>query len=314
MPTYPFYQLDVFTNQAFGGNPLAVFPDANGLTDETMQRIAREMNLSETTFVFPPGDSGADFKVRIFTPGRELPFAGHPVVGTHWMLARLGKVKLQEPTTTVKFALGVGVRAATLHVQANKLTKVVMDHQKPLFKALASPEQITELALSLGLAPEAILETGLPVQVSSTGLAQLVVPVRSLKEVQALKVSNLNTERLSRTFRAIDPVEECNHLAMVFCMETVHPDSNVHARAFAPEDGIPEDPATGSASGGLGAYLIQNRVIPAQPGTTHIISEQGIEMGRASRIEIEVDGGPDNIQMVRIGGEAVVIVEGSLSW
>jgi trans-2,3-dihydro-3-hydroxyanthranilate isomerase len=313
MPTYPFYQLDVFTNQAFGGNPLAVFPDADGLTDETMQRIAREMNLSETTFVFAPGDSGADFKVRIFTPGRELPFAGHPVVGTHWMLARLGKIKLEETTTSVKFDLGVGVRAATLHVQGNKVIKVVMDHQKPAFKPPASPEQITELALSLGLVPEAILETGLPVQVASTGLAQLCVPVRSLREVQALKVNTMNAERLSRTFRAIDPVEECNHLAMVFCMETVQPDSNVHARAFAPEDGIPEDPATGSASGGLGAYLIQNRVIPAQPGTTYIVSEQGIEMGRTSRIEIEVDGGPDNIQMVRIGGEAVVVVEGSLT-
>lgn len=313
MPTYLFYQLDVFTNRVFGGNPLAVFPEADGLTDELMQRIALEMNLSETTFVFPPGDSGADFKVRIFTPGRELPFAGHPVVGTHWMLARLGKVKLQEPKTTVKFGLGVGVRAATLRVENGKVTKVVMDHQKPTFKMPAPPEQIAELALSLGLVPEAILDTGFPVQVASTGLAQLMVPVRSLKEVQALKVSNLNAERLSRTFRAIDPVEECNHLAMVFCTETVNPDSNVHTRAFAPQDGIPEDPATGSASGGLGAYLIQNRVIPAQAGTTHIVSEQGVEMGRASRIEIEVDGGPDNIEMVRIGGEAVLAIEGSLT-
>src|SRR5512145_77045 len=100
MPHYRFYQLDVFTKTAFGGNPLAVFPDASGLTDDQMLKIAREMNLSETTFVFPPDQPGADFKVRIFTPEREIAFAGHPVIGTHWLLAHLGRVKLHEPTTT----------------------------------------------------------------------------------------------------------------------------------------------------------------------------------------------------------------------
>src|SRR5215467_13713415 len=103
MPTFSFYQVDVFTDAAFGGNPLAVFPDADGLDTETMQRIAREMNLSETTFVWPASGPEADFRVRIFTPGDELPFAGHPVVGTHWLLANLGRVSLKEPTTTVKF-------------------------------------------------------------------------------------------------------------------------------------------------------------------------------------------------------------------
>src|SRR5262245_48670106 len=117
MPKYHFYQLDVFTDQAFGGNPLAVFPDPDGLDTPTMQRLAREMNLSETTFVFPSDQAGADFRVRIFTPETELPFAGHPVVGTHWLLAHLGKVKLTAPTTRVNFALNVGVRGATLHIQ-----------------------------------------------------------------------------------------------------------------------------------------------------------------------------------------------------
>jgi trans-2,3-dihydro-3-hydroxyanthranilate isomerase len=314
MPTYAFYQLDVFTNQPFGGNPLAVFPDATGLTDETMQRIAREMNLSETTFVFPPERAGVDFKVRIFTPGRELPFAGHPVIGTHWLLAHLGKVKLQAPTARVSFSLGVGVRAATVHVQGGKVAKVVMDHQKPSFYATATTDQVAELARSLGLAPEAILDTRLPVQAISTGIRQLYVPVRSLREVQALKVNNQDVAGMSRVLKDIDPVESCNNLAMVFCTETVQPDSNVHARAFAPVDGIAEDPATGSANGGLGAYLIQHRVIPAAPGTTRIVSEQGIEMGRASSIEIEIDGGPGDIEMVRIGGNAVLVIEGSLSW
>src|SRR5579859_6194740 len=143
MPRYTFYQVDVFTDQPFGGNPLAVFPDASGLADDLMQRIALEMNLSETTFVFPPGDSDADFKVRIFTPAVELPFAGHPVVGTHWMLAHLGRVSLTEPVTHVKFALGVGIRAAALQLQNGQVTKVVMDHQKPEFYAKATPEQVS---------------------------------------------------------------------------------------------------------------------------------------------------------------------------
>src|SRR5512142_2069920 len=138
MPAYHFYQVDVFTNQAFGGNPLAVFPDAAGLDDATMQRIAREMNLSETTFVFAPTRPEADFRVRIFTPEAELPFAGHPVVGTHWTLAHLGRIPLQEPVTTVRFELGVGVRAAALHVRNGKVSRVVMDHQKPLFFGVAT--------------------------------------------------------------------------------------------------------------------------------------------------------------------------------
>src|SRR5258708_36663301 len=133
MPRYNFYQLDVFTDQPFGGNPLAVFPDASGLTDDQMQRIALEMNLSETTFVFPSGDSGADFKVCIFTPAVELPFAGHPAVGTHWPLAELARVKLKAPVTRVSFQLGVAVPAATLHVQDVHVTKAVWNHSTPQF-------------------------------------------------------------------------------------------------------------------------------------------------------------------------------------
>ena len=212
------------------------------------------------------------------------------------------------------FRLGVGVRAATLHMQNNKVTQVVMDHQKPEFYGIATAEQAGELARSLGLTPEAVLDTGLPVQVVSTGVRQLFMPVRSLKEIQVLKVSNHDAAALARLCRAIDPVQACNDLIMVYCTETALHGSNVHARAFAPALGIAEDAATGSASGGLGAYLVKHKVIAATPNTTRIVSEQGLEMGRTSRIEIEVDGGPDEIDMVRVGGQAVVLMEGSLSW
>jgi trans-2,3-dihydro-3-hydroxyanthranilate isomerase len=169
MKEYRFIQVDVFTDSPFGGNPLAVFPEAEGLSTEEMQCLAREMNLSETTFVLPPQAAEADFKVRIFTPAKEVPFAGHPVVGTHWVLAHLGRVNLQEPITQVHFELGVGVLPADLHVSGGQVERVVMTQDRPAFHAVL--EDVTELAAGLGLSPEAITETALPVQVVSTGKA-----------------------------------------------------------------------------------------------------------------------------------------------
>lgn len=314
MPTYRFYQMDVFTNQAFGGNPLAVFPDAEGLTPDDMHRIAREMNLSETTFVFPPTAPGADYKVRIFMTRGEIPFAGHPVVGTHWLLAHIGRTRLRAPSVDVTFELGVGLRKARLDVVDGKVTRVVMDHQKPVFGTPANTLQVAELAHALGILPEAITETGWPVMMVSTGLRQLFAPIRSLREVQSIDSSKVNAHLLGGVCEQLDPVDQANYNLMVFTTETVHPTSTVHARMFAPGIGLPEDPATGSASGGLGAYLVENRVVPAAAPTTHIISEQGLEMTRPSFITIEVDGAPGAIEMVRVGGEVVPLIEGTVSW
>lgn len=315
MPRYDFYQVDVFTNQPFGGNPLAVFPDAAGLDAPSMQCIAREMNLSETTFVFPPTIGEANFRVRIFTPVNELPFAGHPVVGTHWTLARLGKIPLQEPVTVARFELGVGVRAAALHVQGGRVTKVVMDHQKPQFVSTASAEQIARLERVLGLSDQAIRATHWPVQVVSTGIRQLFVPIRSLADVQGISPAKLDTAGLMQLCAELDPETHATHgCVMVLSLETQSPAAQVHTRVFVPAMGIPEDPATGSASGGLGAYLVENRILAATPPTTRINAEQGIEMGRPSRIESEVDGTPGDISMIRVGGEVVPVIEGTVSW
>jgi trans-2,3-dihydro-3-hydroxyanthranilate isomerase len=314
MPRYSFIQVDVFTDRAFGGNPLAVFPDAAGLDTDDMQRIAREMNLSETSFVLPATDPAADFKVRIFTPESELPFAGHPVVGTHWVLAHLGRVALHEPVTTIHFELGVGVRAAALHVRDGDVTRVVMDHQKPEFYATATPDQTVRLARALGLEPGAITATGWPVQVVSTGIRQLFVPVRSLRDVADLSPRRQDTALISALLAELDPVQQCSDAIMVLTLETTSPDAAVHTRMFAPGLGIGEDPATGSACGGLGAYLVEHGFVPATPPTTTFVAEQGIEMQRPSRITIEVDGEPGAIQMVRVGGQTVPVIEGVLSW
>ena len=303
MKEYRFIQVDVFTDQPFGGNPLAVFPEAEGLVTEEMQQLAREMNLSETTFVFPPQAEGADFRVRIFTPAAELPFAGHPVVGTHWVLAHLGRVNLQEPVTQVRFELGVGVLPADLHVAGGRVERVVMTQGRPTFHTVL--KDVAELAEGLGLPPDAITATEWPVQVVSTGVPQMMVPVRSLEQVQALDASRLNVSALSRVCRAAST--DC---VMVFTLETESPDSTVHVRMFAPLLGVPEDPATGSANGGLGAYLVHHRAVPVTEPTTHILSEQGAEMGRPSTLHVEVDSKGEEITAVRVGGQVIPVAEG----
>ena len=305
MKEYRFIQVDVFTDRPFGGNPLAVFPEAKGLTTEEMQCLAREMNLSETTFVLPSQAAGADclFKVRIFTPAAELPFAGHPVVGTHWALAHLGRVELREPVTQVRFELGVGVLPADLHVVGGRVERVVMTQDRPTFHAVL--EDVTALAAGLGLAPEAITETGLPVQVVSTGVPQMMVPVRSLAEVQGLDASQLNTAALNQACRAVGT--QC---VMVFTFETERPEATVHVRMFAPLLGVPEDPATGSANGALGAYLVHHRAVPVTEPTTYIVSEQGAEICRPSTLYIEVDSRSDETTAVRVGGQVVLVAEG----
>ncbi|MDW8319129.1 MAG: PhzF family phenazine biosynthesis protein [Anaerolineae bacterium] len=311
MPTYRFIQVDVFTDRPFGGNPLAVFPDAQGLSDAEMLQLARELNLSETTFVLPPTRPGADFKVRIFMPTQEIPFAGHPLVGTHWALAHLGRVRLQEPTTCVTFELGVGLRSAVLHVAEGRVTRVVTDHQRPEFLAVADARQVQRLAQGLGLPAAAITATGTPVQVVSTGFPQLFVPVRSLAEVSSLHPFRLDVPALA---------EVCGELGLpavdvaVFTQETALPGRHVHLRFFAPTSGVPEDPATGSASGGLGAYLVRYGLVPAGRPVAEIHTEQGLEMGRPSHVVVEVEGPADDIRMVRVSGSAVKVLEGVATW
>jgi trans-2,3-dihydro-3-hydroxyanthranilate isomerase len=305
MKQYRFIQVDVFTDKPFGGNPLAVFPDAEGLTTDEMQCLAREMNLSETTFVLPPQARDADFKVRIFTPATELPFAGHPVVGTHWVMAHLGRVQLSEPVTRVHFELGVGVLPADLHVASGKVQRVVMTQARPTFHAVL--EDVTDLATGLGLPPEAITKTGLPVQVVSTGLPQMMVPVRSLVEVRRLSIARLDMAALTRACDAVG-----SQHVLVFTFETEQAGSTVHVRMFAPADGVPEDPATGSANGALAAYLVHHKAVPLTAPTVYITSEQGIELSRPSTLYLEADIEGGEPVIVRVGGDVVPVAEGTV--
>jgi trans-2,3-dihydro-3-hydroxyanthranilate isomerase len=302
---YRFVQVDVFTDVPFGGNPLAVFPDAEGLTSEEMQKLAREMNLSETTFVLPPEGATADFKVRIFTPAVELPFAGHPVVGTHWLLAHQGRVKLKEPTTEVRFELGVGVLPAEVEVAAGSVGRVVITSDRPRFLSILG--DVADLAASLGLSAEAITDTGLPVQTVSTGIPCLIVPVRSLAEVQQLDASRLNVADLRRVCGPTMP-----DTVLVFALETERREATTHVRVFAPMVGVPEDPATGSGNASLGAYLVHHRAVPVRDGTNEYITEQGAEIGRPSTLYLLVDSSGGKVTRVRVGGQVVPVLEGTV--
>jgi trans-2,3-dihydro-3-hydroxyanthranilate isomerase len=304
MPSLRFVQVDVFTETPFCGNPLAVILDGQRLTGDQMQAIAREMNLSETTFILPPTDAAAQAKVRIFTPQLELPFAGHPVVGTSYVLVTEGMIPRREGSFELSLELGVGILPVEIACTDGVVTQVTMTQRAPQFLAVLPPDDVRQLARGLGLDPRDIVSTGLPAQVVSTGLPQLMVPVRSLAAVRTIK---LELGLLHTICERYD-----THSIYVFTRETVTASANVHTRLFAPLAGVLEDPATGSASGALGAYLMHHRVFGGDAAVIGFENEQGYELERPSRIFIEVERSGSTISRVRVGGRVVKVIEGSI--
>lgn len=301
-----FYQADVFTREPFGGNPVAVFPDAKGLSDDQLQQIAREMNLSETVFVFPPTDPAAVVRLRIFTPTQEIPFAGHPVVGTMHVLAQLGFIATPEPVTRVVQECNIGLFPVDLHVRDGQVIRVVMTQPAPQFlETVEDTEDLYMVSSALGISKHAISDVKWPLMVVSTGLPVLIVPVRTLTAVRSITPDASAIVNLCRRFGA--------NGIMVFSTVTVESFATVHARMFAPSIGILEDPATGSAAGALGAYLVQNGVVDVGP-MTEITIEQGYEIERPSRILVQVESDDDAIQTVKVGGQCVMVVEGTLNF
>jgi trans-2,3-dihydro-3-hydroxyanthranilate isomerase len=303
MPLCRFVQVDVFTDTPYCGNPLAVILDGRGLSDAQMQAIAREMNLSETTFILP-ATSAADARVRIFTPRLELPFAGHPVVGTSYVLVAEGLLPKRQGTFEIRLELGIGVLPVDITCLDGTITQVTMTQQPPQFRAVVSEDDVHMLARGLGLDPQDIFATDLPAQLVSTGLPQLMVPVRSLQAVQAI---TLELGLLQTVCERYD-----THSIYVFTRETVSSSAHIHTRLFAAMAGVLEDPATGSASGALGAYLVHHRVLGGDAGVVRIENEQGYELGRPSRILIEVERHGAAIARVRVGGRVVKVIEGTI--
>jgi len=310
MRNYRLFQLDVFTDQALAGNPLAVFPEAEGLSDEEMLKIAREMNLSETVFVLPSSDDKALRRLRIYTPTREIPFAGHPVVGTWNLLAREGVVPSPDEGSgwaRIHHEIGLGVLPVDLEFNEGEIVQVVMTQGKfEIVDEIDDRHDQAELARVIGHDTDAIDET-LPIQIISTGLPFLAVPMRSLSDLRRCRV---NGSALAEFYTRLGTTG-----CLVFTRETMEVGAaRAHARMFAPADNIPEDPATGSACGSLGGYLIHHHAISVKPkdGVARFVIEQGDFINRPSRINLEVKGATGNIEGVKVGGSSVVVMRGEL--
>jgi trans-2,3-dihydro-3-hydroxyanthranilate isomerase len=294
MRPYQMTLVDVFTETRFGGNQLAVFHDAEGLADDQMQAIAREINFSETTFVLPPTDPSADARVRIFTPGRELPFAGHPVIGTAWVLAQ------QPERGRVRLELKIGL----LDVQTDPgfafVGGATMEQPLPTFEPAPNGDPAV-LAGLLGLdASDVVSET--PAEIGSAGNRFLYVRLRSLDAVRRARGV---ADAMERYFAGH------HHAAIyLFSTEAETPDAAAHARMFslALDAAVREDPATGSAAGPAGGYLLRHGL--ARPG--RLLLEQGYEMLRPSQIEVDLTVTDGALSRVTVGGGVVYVGDGSL--
>jgi trans-2,3-dihydro-3-hydroxyanthranilate isomerase len=283
-----YFILDVFTNQLLKGNPLAVVLDADHLSSETMLALAREFNLSETTFVLKPSAPKAERRVRIFTPALELPLAGHPVIGTWYLLAAEKLVATSEGWNTFHQEVLAGILPVEILVEGGNVSQVRMTQARPqYFEEMAG----TSLAHALGISASD-LDASLATQFVSTGMKQLMVPVRSREVLRKIRPAFTDLERLL--------AEHDSHLAYVFTQEG----GVYYARSyFAAGSFVLEDPATGSAAGALGAYMYKHR------GLTTLEISQGIEMGRGATIHVQIaaDG-----SLVKVGGTAAIVARGEL--
>lgn len=296
MTRYRFHTLDVFTDTRFGGNPLAVVLDADGLSSERMQIIAAEFNISETVFVLKPAVSGANRKkLRIFTPAVELPFAGHPTVGASYLLAKLGLVEIDPANPVMVLEEGVGDVPVSLLMGANGMCATRMSvprmpergPQPPANAELAAMVSLTENDLLPGAAAY------------SCGVPFLFVPVRDREAIARAKLRTDLWEKLLSKWWAKS--------LFLFTTDTVSRDAQLHARVFVPAMGVAEDPATGSAASALAGWL-QER--DPRDGTRRWMIEQGFEMGRASHIELEADVSQGRVVAIRVGGGSVLVTEG----
>lgn len=284
-----FIICDVFARRRFEGNQLAVFPDGAGLSDEEMQSLAREIHFSETAFILSDRPNERGWPVRIFTPACEIPFAGHPTLGTAFVIwdRFLGR-KPDE----IRLDLGVGVVPVAVEEKGERL---VMTQVPPVFGSVVEPEVAAQV---LGLAYAGI-ESGYPVQEVSTGLHFLIVPVKTLAAMQGIKVN------LAEYYRLTDRLEAKAVLA--FSPETLDPQCKLHVRVFCDYYDVPEDPATGSANGCLCAWLVRHRYLGT--GEFAIQTEQGVEMKRPSLLYLQ-GGERDGAILVRVGGRVVVAGRG----
>ncbi len=294
MPTNPLYQVDAFTTTPLGGNPCAVLFDCADFSEATMLAIAKEMNLSETAFVWKKPDG--HFRARYFTPAEEIPLAGHPTIATVYALLDSGRLSLPGDYLKIPLELRDGPVDVEIFAQDGQVDRIVMSQRVPQF---LSTHHASDVLPAFGLTDSDLLPD-LPVQTVSTGTPQLMIP---LKSHDSLRKAVLDIERYTILRASSDFFSP--HL---FCLQGVE-----NGRTFARHFGVPpdtiEDPFTGSATGGMAAYLWHYGLIE-QPG---FIAEQGHWMGRPGQAYVEVVGPRDAIETVKVGGSAVTVLRGELT-
>jgi trans-2,3-dihydro-3-hydroxyanthranilate isomerase len=295
MKSFSYRLLDVFTNVPFGGNPLAVFTDARGLSDAQMQSIAREMNLSETTFVLPARDGTSHHWVRIFTPLAELPAGGVPTIGTAFALSHERRLRTESSKQRLVFEEQTGPISVTMH-------SPMLTTQQPLPEFGPLFGERDAVAAMLGLEATSLTQ-GLPTQSVSCGVPYLVVPVVDLEAMERIRFRQDIWERVLK--KTVHP-----HV-FAFTLQCRYPGSLAHARMFAPGLGVSEDPATATAAGPLAAYLARWGIL-GEKASSSFTFEQGIEIGRPSFIHVMIDRNGDRVTSLRVGGQCVAIGEGKI--
>jgi trans-2,3-dihydro-3-hydroxyanthranilate isomerase len=300
MRAYRYATADVFTDRQFGGNPLAVVLDARGLTSDEMLAVTREFNYSETTFVLP-AERGGSCRVRIFTPGGEVPFAGHPTVGTAHVLVSLGILPLDGADGRVVLEENVGDVPVRVRRDAGSTEPSFAQLSVAQLPEERSAPDVEALAAVLSLDASDFVGGDWAPRTASCGLPFVIAPVRTRDAVGRARVRHDAWERAL-------PPDAWSRELMVVAMDAEHADAR--ARVFVPGLSVPEDPATGSANAALAGFLA--RRTPRLDGTLRWIVEQGVEMGRPSRLELEADKRGGEITGVRVGGASVLVAEGEI--
>jgi trans-2,3-dihydro-3-hydroxyanthranilate isomerase len=298
----PFVTVDVFTDRMFGGNQLAVFPDARAIDPALMQPIAREFNYSETTFVLPPDDPAHTARVRIFTPGSELPFAGHPTVGTAHVLASTGAIQLTGEITSIVLEQIAGPVPVTIRVKDGTVEFCQLTAARAPEVVPGTPSR-ERIAAALSLPVDAIRAGDWSPEIMSCGTPFLLVP---LVDMAAVAAARAKLDVWDDVFAG-----GASSGVFMFATEGERPGSDVRARMFAPNLGVAEDPATGGAAAGLAGYLGTRD--SRRSGTLRWVVEQGFEMGRPSILEVEADKENGRVIRSRVGGSSVTVTEGVFS-
>lgn len=302
MHTTAFVTVDVFTEHRFRGNPLAVILDGSGLTTEEMQRIATEFGYSETTFLLPAEGLENTARVRIFTPTTEIPFAGHPNVGTAFVVGRMGSIFGQSVGETLRFEEKAGLVTVTVHKAGEIVRGATIRAPQPL--TIGAQVPVPLLARAASLSPRDVVADHHVPLFASVGLKFIVAELSDLDALGSAKPNIEALEEMCTTFAA----EESDCPLFLY---TRLGGEHIRARMFAPLDNVPEDPATGSASAALAALLAS--LEPADHGHFSYLVEQGVEMGRASHIHVAAEKRDGQVHTVDISGDCVEVMRGTIS-